>query len=55
MMLVSSQKLRVTSKNDAEQWGQLSNGVSTDEIINQQIMISGTDPLAPDVTFSLKN
>ena len=28
-----------------EQWGQLSNGVSTDEIINQQIMISGTDCL----------
>ena len=26
--------------------GQLSNGVSTNEIINQQIMISGTDPLA---------
>ena len=29
-----------------DQWGPLSNGVSTDEIINQQIMISGTDPLA---------
>ena len=30
---------------------ELSNGVSTDEIINQQIMISGTDPLALDVLF----